>query len=279
MGGGSGCPASGEIIDRESATGNSAPMTVTVARICRYPVKGLSAEDLDRADLRPGEGISQDRRFALAHGTTQYDPEAPRWLPKTSFLMLMRNERLAALDTAFDATTGILTVHRNGKTVARGDVTTAVGRAVIEDFFTAYMARETRGRPRLVEAPRAHPFSDHADPVLSVINLASVRDLERVVGAAVDPVRFRANLYLAGAPSWAEFGWIDREIDLGDARLRFTARIDRCAATNVNPANAERDLNVPKALQRGYGHMDMGVYAAVVKGGTITVGDEFDPPS
>ncbi len=268
-----------DVIDSESGTGNSAAMTVTVTRICRYPVKGLSAESLERADLQPGEGIPEDRRFALAHGTTQYDPDAPRWLPKTSFLMLMRNERLAALDTAFDAATGVLSVQRNGKIVARGDVTTAVGRAMVEDFFAAYMARETRGRPRLVEAPRAHPFSDHANPVLSVINLASVQDLERVVGAPVDPVRFRANLYLEGAPPWAEFGWIDREIDLGGARLRVTARIDRCAATNVNPATAERDLNVPKALQRGYGHVDMGVYAAVVSGGTVAVGDGFEAPS
>ncbi len=42
-------------------------MTITVAEICRYPVKGLNAERLARVLLTPGEGLPHDRRFALAH--------------------------------------------------------------------------------------------------------------------------------------------------------------------------------------------------------------------
>ena len=37
-----------------------------------------------------------------------------------------------------------------------------------------------------------------------LINLATVRDVERIVGAPVDPLRFRANLYFEGAEAWAE---------------------------------------------------------------------------
>ncbi len=98
-------------------------------------------------------------------------------------------------------------------------------------------------------------------------------DLERVTGAAVDPLRFRANVYFEGAPAWAEFDWLGREIAIGAARLRVTARIDRCAATHVNPETAARDMNVVKALQRGFGHIDMGVYAEVISGGEIATGD------
>ena len=32
-------------------------MTITVAEICRYPVKGLNAERLARVTLSPGEGL------------------------------------------------------------------------------------------------------------------------------------------------------------------------------------------------------------------------------
>ena len=57
--------------------------------------------------------------------------------------------------------------------------------------------------------------------------------------------------------------------------MRVTARIDRCAATNVNPNTAIRDMNVIKALQRGFGHIDMGIYADVVTGGDIVSGDRI----
>ena len=252
-------------------------MAIAVARICRYPVKGLSAEDLDRVALRAGEGLAQDRRFALALSTTNFDAAAPRWLPKTSFLMLMRDARLAALRTRFDEDTGVLTIGRGGREVARGRITEPVGRAVVEDFFAAYMRGEAHGKPRLVEAP-GHAFSDHRDKVLSLVNLASVRDLERAVGAPVDPLRFRANLYIEGAAPWVEFDWVGSEVSVGGARLGVTGRIDRCAATNVDPRTADRDMNVPRALQRGFGHADMGVYAAVLVAGPVAVGDEFEPP-
>ncbi len=51
----------------------------------------------------------------------------------------------------------------------------------------------------------------------------------------------------------------------------MTARIDRCAATQVNPETAARDMHLLKALQRGFGHIDMGVYAeAIATGDRIT---------
>jgi uncharacterized protein len=50
-------------------------------------------------------------------------------------------------------------------------------------------------------------------------------------------------------------------------------RIVRCAAVNVDPDSAERDLEIPQALQRRLGHGDCGIYAEVIAGGTIAVGD------
>jgi uncharacterized protein YcbX len=266
------------MVDSPGRRGEGAVMSITVTGIDRYPVKGLSAEPLAATDLTVGEGVSGDRRFALALPSTWFDPDRPQWLPKTGFLMLMRNERLAALDTRYDAGEGILTIRREGKPVARGKITTPVGRAMIEEFFDAYMQGEIAGKPRLVAAPAGHMFSDHRNKVLSIINLATVRDLERVVGQPVDPRRFRANLYLEGADPWAEFDWVDRDVDVGEARLRVTARIDRCAATTVRPGVGTRDINVPKALQRGFGHVDCGVYARVTADGRVAVGDRVQPP-
>jgi uncharacterized protein YcbX len=248
-----------------------------VTHIYRYPVKGLCGEPLERVEVTPGQGLPQDRRFAIAHGSTPFDPLNPEWRPKTGFLMLMRNERLALLDTRFDEGTGVLSIRRDGKHIVSGDITTLIGRALIEDFFSAFMAEETRGKPRILEAP-GHMFSDHRGKVASLINLESLRELERAVRRPVDHRRFRANFYFDGRDAWEEFDWLNKEIRLGSARLRIIAPIPRCAATNVNPETAERDLQVPHALKEAFGHSDLGVYAAVAAGGTVGVGDELAAP-
>lgn len=252
-------------------------MTLTVTEIYRHPVKGLSPESLPRVSLTPGEGLPQDRRFALAHGATVFDPAAPQWLPKTNFLMLMRNERLAKLKTRYEDESGILTIERDGKTVARANIQDQAGRSVIEQFFAAYMAAESRGAPRLVESP-GHMFSDFNAKVVSIIGLASIADLERVTRAPVDPRRFRANIYFAGGRAWEEMQWVGKEIAMGGVRLKVIKPITRCAATNVNPETAARDMNIPRTLQDGFGHIHMGIYGEVLTAGAIAVDDKITPP-
>ena len=251
-------------------------MPINLASIYRYPVKGLSPEPLEKVVLSSGEGLPQDRRFAIAHGSTRIDPSAPTWMPKSNFLMLARNERLARLKTRFDEATGTLTIQRDGKTVASGNLQEVAGRAIIEQFFAAYMGSEARGAPRLMEAP-GHMFSDVAAKVVSIIGLDSVRDLERVVRAPVDPRRFRANVYIEGGRPWQEFDWVGRELRLGPVRLRGVKRIERCAATNVDPETGQRDLNIPLSLQQGFQHVCTGIYAEVLTGGTAAVGDPLIP--
>ena len=94
-----------------------------------------------------------------------------------------------------------------------------------------------------------------------------------MVGAPVHPLRFRANLYVRGWAPWHEFDLLDRTIAIGDARLRVVKQIVRCAAVNVDPETAARDLSIPQALMRRLGHADCGVYAEVIAGGAIGVGD------
>lgn len=253
-------------------------MNPRIADICRYPVKGLSAEPLERVHLSPGQGLPHDRRFAIAHGTASFDPKAPQWLPKSNFLMLMRDEKLARLAVTFAPETGLLTIGRGGKPVVKGNATDPMGRTLIGQFFAAFMGEAARGTPRLLEAA-GHMFSDTREKYISLINLASVQDLERVVRRPVHPLRFRGNIYLTDAPAWSEFSWVGCEIAIGEARLRVAKRIDRCAATNVDPETAARDMNIPRALQHGFGHVDLGIYAEVLHGGDIATGDPVVIPA
>jgi uncharacterized protein YcbX len=247
-------------------------MTGIVTAIYRYPVKGLSADPLARVALAPGEAVPFDRVWAIENGPGRFDPDRPCHLPKINFLMLMRDERLATLQSRFDPETGRLTLLRAGRPVASGLLGTPSGRQIIEQFIAAYMAASLRGRPKLVSAP-GHSFSDIAARRLHVVNLASVRELERIVGRPVDPLRFRPNVVVDGPAPWSEFGWPGAEFVAGTVRLRAEKRTGRCAATNVDPRSGVRDMAIPAVLQREWGHTDFGIYAEVLTAGTLAVGD------
>jgi uncharacterized protein YcbX len=247
-----------------------------VKSIYRYPVKGLSAEKLPGTVLAAGQTVPADRLYAIENGPSGFDRAAPAYIPKNRFLMLMRNERLARLDTHFDDATHLLTVRAGGREAARGDLRTPAGRQAIEAFFADFCADELRGPPRVLDAP-GHSFSDVAKKVVSIINLASVADIETLVGAAVDPLRFRANLYVENWPAWREFELIGQTLSVGaQVRLKVVKRIMRCAATNVEPGTGIRDLTIPATLTRSFDHADCGIYAEVIAGGPIAAGDRID---
>ena len=252
------------------------PDMPTIAALYRYPIKGLSPEPLERVALEVGETFPNDRAYAIENGRSKFDPSAPGWLPKASFLMLMKNERLAALATEFDDATTNLTIRLGGTRVAEGRLDTETGRRAVEAFFASYAAPELRGPPKVLSAT-GHSFSDVARKVVSLINLQSLRDFERHTGAPVHPLRFRANLYVEGMPAWEERRLIGREMVAGGLRLRGVKPIDRCAATNVNPDTAVRDLTIPETLTEAYGKLDCGIYLEVVAAGEMKTGDAIGP--
>jgi uncharacterized protein YcbX len=118
-----------------------------------------------------------------------------------------------------------------------------------------------------------HRFTDSRSGYVSIINLASVRDLEVRLGAPVDPLRFRGNVYVEGWPAWDEMDWTGRVLTLGGAVLEVIKPIVRCAATHVDLDTGLRDLDLVKGLFDAYGHQYCGVYAKIVQGGTLAIGD------
>lgn len=256
---------------------------MTVSSIFRYPIKGLSAELLAQVTLTAGESVPHDRRFAIAHATTNIDRKNPEWLPKTRFFMLMRDEKLAQLRTRFDEHSGVLAIERFGQLLFNSRITDTQGRQSADAFFSAFLKTSPGGPPRLVEAP-GHTFSDAKQKpnsttykYVSLANLASIRDVERVARVPVDPNRFRANVYFEGTPAWGELNWVGMELRLGKARLRVVSATTRCPATAVNPTTAERDLDIPRILREEFGHNNMGVYAEVVEGGIVETNDFLLP--
>lgn len=252
-------------------------MQALVNALYRYPIKGLSPEVLTQVSLSAGQPFPFDREYALALHDTVFDPQNPQYLSKTHFLMLMKNERLAALNTKFDTETHYLSVEQMGKQLLHADLRTIAGKSEVEQFFATYMGDEITGMPRVVHAPD-FSFSDVAAKVISCINLESLRDLERTLGTRIHPLRFRANVYFEGIPAWDELAWIGKEFMLGTAKVHVMKGITRCAATNVNPETAERDLQIPHVLVKNYKHNFLGVYLQVLTEGELHLNSSFSPP-
>ncbi|HEY1431567.1 MAG TPA: MOSC domain-containing protein, partial [Stellaceae bacterium] len=114
---------------------------------------------MDRVVLTPGECLPHDRRFAIALGSTRFDPEHPEWLPKTHFIMLMRDEKLARLRTYFDVESGVLAIAENGRVLLRAQITAVKGCELVAEFFTNFLGDAAKAPLRVVTA-QGHAFAD-----------------------------------------------------------------------------------------------------------------------
>jgi uncharacterized protein YcbX len=250
-------------------------MTGVISALFRHPIKGFTPEPVERAALTAGGAFPADRLYAVEDGPSGFDPAAPGFIPKQKFAVLAKIAEVAKARTAFDETTGVLTATAEGLPQFRGDLSQADGKTAFAEWLNALLGDAATGPLRVIDG-LGHRFLDHPLGHVSIINLASVRDLAQKLGRPVDPLRFRGNLYVEGWPAWIENTWDGREMSLGGARAKVFKTIVRCAATMVDPATAERDIDVPAALFEHYGHVLCGIYVHVTEGGAIAVGDGVD---
>lgn len=253
-------------------------MTGHIAALYRHPVKGFTPERLDAAELTAGQTFPCDRLYAVENGPSGFDPDAPAFVPKQKFTVLAQIAEVAKAHTRYDEASGVLHAAADGQPPISARLTEESGREAFAAWLTALLADEAKGPLKVIAAPGAHRFTDHPLGQVSIVNLASVRDLEAKLGRPVDPLRFRANLYVEGWPAWAENGWEGRELMLGWSRAKVYKPIVRCAATHVDPTTAERDIDLVKALFDNYGHMNCGIYVHVTSGGQVAPGDAATEP-
>jgi len=252
-------------------------LTGNIQALYHYPVKGLTAQRIDHVRLNPAQGFPFDREFGFARHDSGYDPNAYKPLPKTRFLMLMMDERLAGLESHFDTEIWQLSLHVQGKPLMAADLSTQKGRQETETFFARMFDMTADEMPRFVHAA-PHRFTDVSVAsealmnAVSLINTNSVKAFGQKIGQEIDPMRFRGNILFDGWPPFSELDLVGKEIRIGDARAKITLRTRRCAATEVNPKTVKRDLPLPRLLVQHYGHADMGVYAEIETGAEIEPG-------
>ena len=187
----------------------------------------------------------------------------------------MKHARAALLFSVFDPGSKMLRIRAPDGSGIEANPMTPAGRERIGAFLADYMGEEARGQPTFHHIP-GHVFGDQKTKVVSLNNLASLRDYELKVGARRHRRRFRANVWFSGAPAWAERDWIGRELQIGGAVVRVLKGTTRCPATEVNPETGERDANPVAELRSLYGHVELGVHAEVIEGGRFSIGDAME---
>ncbi|MFC3070860.1 MOSC domain-containing protein [Phenylobacterium soli] len=253
-------------------------MSGLVAGLFRHPVKGFTPEPLQAVDLAPGQGFPGDRIYAVENGPSGFDPDAPAFVPKQKFTVLAALPKVGLVRTRYHDASGEMEASAPGAAPFFGKLAEEAGRAAFAAWLTAFLGEEATGPLKVVAAPDPWRFTDHPLGQVSIINLASVADLSRRMGVELDPLRFRANLYVEGWPAWAENDWTGRRLMLGWGEAEVFKPIVRCAATEVNPATAERDAQIPKALFDAFGHMNCGIYVRMTKAGRLGLGDAVTIP-
>ena len=246
-----------------------------LAHICRHPIKSGGYEELSGVALVPGRTLPFDRAWAVAHEAADFGDAPAGWEPKLKFLRGWAEGALMAIRARFDDASQTVTLsHR-----MRPDLTARLpdeGAAVV-DWLRPLWPDRRPSPVRLVARTDGGALTDVPEPWISILNHSSNRALGQRLGQELSIHRWRGNLWIEGLAPWEEFDLIGREIEIGDARLKVTQRITRCRATCANPETGRLDADTLGALEQGYDHQDFGVYAEVIAGGEIAVGDTVRP--
>lgn len=245
-------------------------MTGRLAQICRHPIKGHGREDLASVRLLVDECLPFDRHWAVAHDAAQL---TSGWNRCVNFARGAKAPQLMAITSKLDevARRVVLRHPLRGELAFQPDDPSDLGKFL---DWVRPLNPQNRAQPVAIISAGIG-MTDSAFPSISILNLSSLGALSAKMGMDLSRDRWRGNLWLEGAAPWAEFDWIGRAVAIGGAVLRIKERITRCSATMVDTLTGEVAGDTLAALERNFGHQDFGVYATVLQGGPVAVGDEW----
>lgn len=220
----------------------------TIASLWRYPVKSMVGEMLAEARLTE-QGFPGDRGLALEdreNGTIASAKRLPR---------------------LFEFRAAIIEGGAVRITLPGGEVITS-GRDDCDSALSRALGREVALRS-------GEGFHDCA--VVHLLTTATLAGLGSLSpGARFDPRRFRPNIVVDSAPGpdgFVENGWIGHILAIGDqVRLRVTAPCERCVMTTLPQEDLPAEPEILETAAR-HNHAQVGVYAEVLRAGTIRRGD------
>lgn len=225
-------------------------MQSTIESIYCFPIKSGNGVTLSEAHLTFA-GIEGDRKWALVSPNQTVLPNG-EWMPCATFERYKIRPEMASWQTKATENGVELTIDGHDIHLVEGEQAIIGGRQV-----------------QLVKADKG--YWDDKDASISIININTVKAISEATGLKLDPIRFRANIYICAEP-WSEFQWLGKQLNIGEANLKVIMPIERCRAISVNPVTGEVEQNTVALLAQHFGHTYCGIYATVIKEGKIEVG-------
>lgn len=242
-----------------------------VSELYRHPIKAHGCEALTRATLAAGRTFPWDRVWAVAHAAAKLDPAGTGWAACANFSRGAKAPGLMAIRARLDEATGVVHLDHPRLGTVSGNPDRPEDAARLIAWAAPLIPPGRAASARVVRADRG--MTDTAFPSISIASQDTLAALSAAAGAAISPLRFRANIWITGLAPWREWDWIGRTLRIGAAELRVRERIGRCLATAANPETGARDLDTLGLLKQACGAQDFGLYAEVVTGGEVRLGD------
>jgi len=265
----------------------------SVVGLWRYPVKSMMGEELNAAEVTE-RGLVGDRQFAVVDASTGkvagaknprkwgnfFDFRAAYVEPPES------GSKLPAVRLTLPDGTVVTSEQPNVAQV----LSKALGREVA--FAEAQGDGESSGAQAEEYWPDLEGL-DYRDTVtewelppgtffdLAVVHLLTTATIERLRAlypeGRFEVRRFRPNIVVATGPDqqgFVENDWIGHTVAIGDeVRLRITGPCPRCVMTTLPQGDLPKDAGILRTAAQN-NHANVGVYADVVKGGTVRRADE-----
>jgi len=263
-------------------------MLGSVVALWRYPVKSMMGEELNAAELTQ-RGLRGDRAYGLvdsADGKVASAKNPRKWPQLFDF-------RAALTEAPRNDASGTVRITLPDGTVVSSeqrDVDQVLSQALKRDVALRAAERRSAQEATAEEYCLDMEGVDHRDTVTdfalpegtffdaAVVHVLTVATLDRLrelyPKGRFEVRRFRPNIVVeTGSTDFAENAWIDHTIAIGEGiRLSITGPCPRCVMTTLPQGDLPKDPGILRTAAQ-QNNANVGVYASVVRGGTVRRGD------
>src|SRR3990170_2248275 len=260
----------------------------SVVALWRYPVKSMMGEELNAAEVTE-RGLLGDRAYALvdpSNGKVASAKNPRKWAKLFDFRAALAEpprvgEKIPPARITLPDGTIV--------TSERGDLNQILSNVLGREVTLATAAPKTPSLeeywPDMDGLAHRETITDEAMPAgtffdLAVIHVLTTATIDRLrelyPQGRFEVRRFRPNIVVeptSGEKNFIENAWIGRTLAIGDeVRLRITGPCPRCVMTTLPQGDLPRDPGILRTAAQ-HNQVNVGVYAAVLRGGTIRRGD------
>ena len=247
-------------------------MPYRLTEIWQYPFKGFPGQRYAHVNATADQLLPADRRFAVSNGhPASHDKLEQGWLSKRHFIQLLSEPRLAELNLTYDEKNDL--IHLEDKTGAIVSAPSNEARPVMERLHELLKGR-FQLTPRLCRLATGG-YTDTQAPWITLGGTASLAHFGQKTCTLADNRRFRLNLVIETRTPFEEFGWAGQHIFVGDVEMEVIEPVGRCSAINVNPDSTDTDNDHLRTMRQIYGHTDLGMFARILRKGSLIEGAEI----